>query len=616
MKRNFFSVICIVFFSFFFPSLLKATSETKKISISEIVSEGTKANDEYIRLQNETNETIDLTHYKLTKKILSSGLCKESSLVSTSHFVGTIAPHSFFLIAHPSYKSTLNADLDYSSASYYLSNNTVVLLYDSSETLLDRKSIGLACDETSPPSDPVLPPSYVLVKNTDNVRINEILANPSGEESDNEFIELFNNSPEKADISSFIIKDNSASGKYVFPSNTIIQPQSFLILYRKTFSFALNNTNETISLLDPEGRMKDSVSYKTAYEDISYNYVSSSWYGGTPTPGAFNQVDALPNTKQEIPKSGYTHSEIFFDAYGSNTNNTSMKYVWDFGDGHKSYKEKTHHTYEQKGTYLVTLKVTDGKNETTTPSSLTIEPFPRKNVRIIALLPNPHGKDSDGEQIIIRNNEKKKINLKGYSIAIGSKKIINHFIYEDFFIKAKDTAKITHNEASFTLPNQKAKIELRTPDGKTIQKIRYKQDQSIAEDVWYVKEKNKRWEWRFPEKQQEKMKEKTPNETSTPPSPSQPKEEKEISVFSQDNAEEKAKIILLRNDTLERTSEHLSPQIITEYGSNVHIPQYITITLHSEIATFQEETSQKHTSFDSFFVLINSTLNHLINTWK
>jgi PKD repeat protein len=266
-------------------------------------------------------------------------------------------------------------------------------------------------------------------------------------------------------------------------------------LERTISKLSLNNTNETLSLFDATGALIDTMTYLKTKEGVSLNATEAGWRGGTPTPGATNIVNSLPETKEKVPKKGYRGVAITFDARGKDTDGGTLKYTWDFGDGHKSYKEKTEHRYEKNGTYQVMLTTTDGSDDVVETFPLKITSLPKPNVRITALVPNPSGKDSDAEWLVIENRGKKDIDLKDYGIATGWKKLSNHPIRESFIIPPQSERKLTREFSLFTLPNQKGKIELRAPDGKVLQDIKYKLPKAVAEDVIYRKEKGKRWEW-------------------------------------------------------------------------------------------------------------------------
>ena len=96
------------------------------------------AEDEFVELYNPTDQTISLTGWSLKKKTNSGS---ESSLVNSSVFSGSIAPKSFFLIAHANYKGSKTADLVYSANSNNLAyTNNSVLLYDAGGNVVDELS--------------------------------------------------------------------------------------------------------------------------------------------------------------------------------------------------------------------------------------------------------------------------------------------------------------------------------------------------------------------------------------------------------------------------------------------------------------------------------------------
>jgi PKD repeat protein len=71
-------------------------------------------------------------------------------------------------------------------------------------------------------------------------------------------------------------------------------------------------------------------------------------------------ADAGPDQTSEIGQA------FVFDASNSTDNNEIVSYSWDFGDGNTSTEKMVIHGYEQSGTYIVTLLVTDVSGNTNT----------------------------------------------------------------------------------------------------------------------------------------------------------------------------------------------------------------------------------------------------------
>ena len=528
MKRVFFrgalTLGCLPFF--FSVSPAQATSS---LILSEVATRGDTVTDEFIEIRNLSDAPIDLSGMQL-RRLTSSG---STSSIKVFGKDATIPAEGYFLFAHSAGRyalpfadaeSSSSALADNNSIGLYtksgddgvlldsvawgtgallvpetprianpssgksLTRDPVTLLWESDTPLTPNNSRGAVYLET-----PTAPPDPAL-SSTSPVRIHEVLANPKGDESA-EFIELYNPSDALVDISGYRLHDASKTGEYTFPPDSSLPARGYFVLERAVSKLSLNNTNETLSLFDATGAPIDSMTYLKTKEGVSLNATEAGWRGGTPTPGATNIVNSLPETKEKVPKKGYRGVAITFDARGKDAERSTLKYTWDFGDDHKSYKEKTEHRYEKNGTYQVTLTTTDGSDDVVETFPLKITSLPKPNVRITALVPNPSGKDSDAEWLMIENRGKKAIDLKDYGIATGWKKLSNHPIRESFIIPPKSERKLTREFSLFTLPNQKGKIELRAPDGKVLQDIKYKLPKAVAEDVIYRKEKGKRWEW-------------------------------------------------------------------------------------------------------------------------
>jgi len=632
--------IVLIFFSLFFCVHTILADTLPSIILSEVQIAGDKSDDEFIELYNQDSASLDLYNTQLRRR--TSGGTESSIKVFDKNSI--IPGHGYFLWANTNSifdssladaKTNSSALADNNSIGLFTKSGAGGVLIDSiawgTGTLFDpstptfsnptknksleRNITTLAWSLSNKPTptnsrgetkeDP--PP---IIYDSD-VRINELLANPSGDEGDNEFIELFNTSDKTVDLSSWAVKDTSASGKYVFPDNTKIQPKDFLVVYRPTFIFALNNSDETVYLLDPNGTEKDKVSYKTAKEDISWNYTLTGWRGGIPTPREINQPNNLPETGEKVPNEGYKGVEISFDAQGKDRDNDALKYTWDFGDGHKSYKEQTTHTYEENGTYTVTLKTTDGKDDMLETFTIKIESMPRKDVRITSLLPNPSGNDTGNEWLLIENREKKSVNLKDYSIATGWKKLSNHPIREDFIIGPKKEAKLTHDFSLFTLPNQKGKIELRAPDGKVLQKIEYRLDKPVAEDAVYHKEKGSAWKWKDLPKQIPVA----PKKETVPLVPV-PQEIKPAEIIQPIQEDAPVEPIKTKSDQISLDPDRSLPQDILAYGTRVQMPDSITLVLSSDEKMNPVPLSESSPlpEEESLFAKINTSLNSFLNS--
>lgn len=95
---------------------------------------------EFIELYNPTDTNIDLTGWKLTKKT-SGGT--ETDIVADFP-AKTINAKGYLLIAHTDYTGTPSSDISYTDNS--IATNNSILLYNASDSLVDKVGMGTATD--------------------------------------------------------------------------------------------------------------------------------------------------------------------------------------------------------------------------------------------------------------------------------------------------------------------------------------------------------------------------------------------------------------------------------------------------------------------------------------
>jgi hypothetical protein len=327
---------------------------------------------------------------------------------------------------------------------------------------------------------------------TGKLKINEIFPAPKTQNAGKEFVEIVNISGEIINLSGMRIEDEK-NHKVSFPEKTVAPKELFVL----EGDFELNNTSsDSAYLIAKDGTKEnpiDSVHYEKPKYDYAYAYDGTAWqWTSKITKSAQNQFDKLLSGKIKKDKKIYANIYANFEV---SADKKAKKFTWNFGDGHKSYLKETRHKYEKSGTYNATLRITGDGKENLLNFTVRVEKFGKAKVQLTALLANPKGKDSDNEWLEIFNGTKKKVNLKNWSVATGWKNLSNHPIKKDFVLSAGETKKLTRKLCAFTLGNKQAKIELRYPDGKVADKLKYDhKNKSISEDELYQKESNN-WRW-------------------------------------------------------------------------------------------------------------------------
>lgn len=347
----------------------------------------------------------------------------------------------------------------------------------------------------------------------EKVYLNEILPSPKGG-SDDEYIEIVNGENDPVDLFGWRLKDASKSKGYQFKDHALLNPGEYLAIYRPESKLALNNFNESVYLYNPEGKITSSASFEKSRKNASYSFDGESWrWSKYLTPGKKNRFDSEPAVKIKKPKNAFKDLYTEFSAKAKDKETKNLKYVWDFGDGKKSHLAKTSHKYLATGKYTVTLAVSDDSQTIEKSFALAVKNYPRPDLEIVKIVPNPAGRDSDGEIVEIRNGSGKKIGLKGWKIATGSgEKLYNHPINSELALAPDETKIITREICKFSLNNKAGKVQLVYPDGKVADKMEYKKDK-IKDDEVYAKADGK-WQWISPpEKENEKTKEEIKSES-------------------------------------------------------------------------------------------------------
>jgi hypothetical protein len=121
--------------------------------------------------------------------------------------------------------------------------------------------------------------------------INEFMANPSGKDEEEEWIEVYNDADSITDISGWQLDDvASGSSAFVFPENTLIAPKSYLVFSRQVTKIALNNDKDSVRLLMPNGTVFQEINYEKPPQGKSSARTDEGFVWSQPTPGLPNII--------------------------------------------------------------------------------------------------------------------------------------------------------------------------------------------------------------------------------------------------------------------------------------------------------------------------------------
>ncbi|MCX7779094.1 MAG: lamin tail domain-containing protein [Patescibacteria group bacterium] len=489
------------------------------IAINEFVSDPVDGEEEWIELYNNTDKEIDLTNWQI----------EEGSGVRTT-LSGTISSKSFFVVEK--IKGYLNNSGDIiilRGANGRIIDQVVYGSWDdgnredNAPATKDPNSVARVVDGQDTDRDYLdFKISTLPTKNAPNkfeeekeypfgVIFNELLPNPKGDDSENEFIELKNLNDFEVNLENWRLEDASGT-KFVISSqklsSTKIPGRGFFILWRRDSKIALNNSgSERVKLYQPNDNLVDEISYSgTVAEDIAYaKEETKNWFLTTqPTPGQENiikKVNQKPKAVISAPNKALVNEEIIFDASDSyDPDGDGLTYLWDFGDQTRSNEVVAKHFYKKTGKFNVKLEVKDSLGESEVVKlSLEILPNEKKfsyspleaEIFISEFLPNPKGRD-EAEWIEIFNNGDREVDLSGWFLDDmdgGSKP---YQIKEGIKILPGEHLLFERKETKIALNNNFDSVRILDPEGNLFFEVTYEKPK---EGFSYALDENSEWRW-------------------------------------------------------------------------------------------------------------------------
>lgn len=276
----------------------------------------------------------------------------------------------------------------------------------------------------------------VLVSADSGVVINEILANPSGDEAAGEFIELINISEEKIDLEGWMLDDIAGAGSdpYVFPDRTRLKPQEILLLSREETGITLNNSNDAVRLLLPDGTVAEEVPYQSTTEDVSLARTEAGVFLATNiiTPGEEN---------------------VFLAESPSPTPTVSPQATSEPSENEDD---------EQERAELEEITYSD-------------------EIEINEFLPNPEGSDTDNEFIELRNAGGDEVDLSGWMLDDEADKGSSPYTIGDKQIAGGAIINFARSETKIALNNTSDSVRLLNPLGEVVDVFEYDDsEESVA----------------------------------------------------------------------------------------------------------------------------------------
>lgn len=281
------------------------------------------------------------------------------------------------------------------------------------------------------------------------IELSELMPNPSGSETENEWIELYNNSPASVSVDRWQIGDGS-SRRFTFKTektNTNIEAYGFLLLKRPDSGISLNNEGEKIVLFAPDGSIIDQVTYDKASEDYAFVFQDQAWQWTTVyTPGKLNEV------VEPMDTAGVGGEEQAVSSRSPVVSTTTITVI----------------------------------------SSQNLDNRVIDQIRLNEIFPNPSGKD-DGEWLEIKNIGTTTVDLLGYYLDDEEGGSKPYLFSTSTPISAGGLFVLDKNLTKISLGNIKDSVRLLDGNKKVIWLVEYDQ---VKENFSYAFDlENDDWQW-------------------------------------------------------------------------------------------------------------------------
>jgi len=352
-----------------------------------------------------------------------------------------------------------------------------------------------------------------------NVIISEVMYDLDGTDGGREWIEVYNDTSEAIDLSTWKLVENDADhGISYVEGEAILYANSYAIIADKpdlfkidypSFSgslfdstFSLSNSGEDLALKNQYDEVIESASYSpdlgASGDGFSLQISDGVFITGSPTPGEqnVNEPEVVEEDTEEdiaseddIDESSHSapvkltnkksptilsvsagrkrmasvHSKIKFSATDDATKG-KVKFYWSYGDGHTGKGKEDEHVYKYPGTYNVILNaITNGDRAVSRTKVQVLEP----ELFI----------ESEEDGVIIKNNSNSEVNIGEYIIEYKKQRFE---IPIDTIISSKSSVRLSLEDLGFT-EEENGKFVLRYPD-KTLSAIETNYQNLISEN--------------------------------------------------------------------------------------------------------------------------------------
>ncbi|MFH1509252.1 MAG: lamin tail domain-containing protein [bacterium] len=281
------------------------------VIISELLPdpEGSDTEGEYLEIHNQTTENRNLLQFKIEDASGKTFILPEIIL----------APNEYKTFYYNDSKITLNNSAETIKLFSPEADLLQTISYNNAESGQSYSLFESAWEWTN-----ILTPNTDNKKETlnkneetneddttqsfaNNLEITEFLPNPEGDDTQNEWIEIYNPTSTNINLAGFFIDDKDGGSRaYEVEEEQIIESGSYKIISRSESKIALNNDGDSVRLLSTKEELIEEISYEEkAEENVSFAKFTDGWkWTSSFTPGAANVWQENGKSGVDMSKNG------------------------------------------------------------------------------------------------------------------------------------------------------------------------------------------------------------------------------------------------------------------------------------------------------------------------
>ena len=287
-------------------------------------------------------------------------------------------------------------------------------------------------NSTETDSSTETPPTYLHT-----LMISEVLPNPAGSDSENEWIEIYNFGADPINLLNYQLDDaENGSRAFNLPEITI-PPESYLVFYSSQTKISLNNSDEQARLFDPLENLIHQIQYEeSAKESFAYALTENNQFAWTNylTPGQPNQIQNTNDSSLNESSASETDNQSSISKSSKSTS--------------KSSSSKNTQPLYQNGDLSEDLIISE-------------------------FVPNPKGTDTETEWIEIQNLNDQPVNLGNWQLDDSEKGSAPYVFSDQITINPHSFLVIPRLQSKISLNNNQDQVRLFDFQNNLIDEIEY-----------------------------------------------------------------------------------------------------------------------------------------------